>query len=430
MNLKTKLALLFSFLLLLALVINISTTLNVLVEFRDNPRFLTDAQIADSTSAPIRQEFNFDIKILHWKIISKSVTMALILLIVFSAAAIGMAAHLRRPIRQLSHQIAAINNIGQPLSLSVPKDKELAELVSHLNRLTGQVFHLHDLKEKFDERTAELNHANEKLARYSNKLEQIVIKRLEELREKDAELIQSEKLTNLGEMATSIAHEINQPINVIKLIVSGLLRIYTKNGTLDHAHVLQELQTVNKQVARLQKIITHMKAFARKRVPADISPIDVNVPISEAFLLIGQQLHNHGIEVDLQLQDKLPLVKADPTHLEQIIINLANNARDSLDEKFERLSPAEKSAFIKKLSIRTEVKESRILIEVADNGSGMAGSVVEKIFEPFYTTKLSKKGTGLGLSICYNLLRGMNGEISVVSEEGQGARFLIRLPAA
>jgi signal transduction histidine kinase len=335
-----------------------------------------------------------------------------------------------KPIKELSLGVEAA--AAGYLDQEIPKryNDEVGNLTITFNKTMQNLRRRHNkLEQTATHRTSELNRVNKILAQYTDNLERMVSKRTAQLRNKDEVLIQSGKLASLGEMATSIAHEINQPINVIKLIATGLLRQFSKNNVVETELLKNELKTINQQIVRLQKIIMHMKMFARKRVDINISPIEINKPISDSFLLIGQQLHAHSIEVDLQLKENLPLVKVEPTQLEQIIINLVHNARDALDEKELKLSDKDKQEFNKKITIKTYFHKRDVCIEFSDNGAGMSPETLDNIFEPFHTTKDSIKGTGLGMSISYNLIRNMYGDISVKSYPGEGSCFLIKIPA-
>ena len=335
-----------------------------------------------------------------------------------------------KPIKELSLGVESAE--AGCLDQEIPKryNDEVGNLTITFNKTMQNLRRRHNkLEQTAAHRTSELNRVNKILAQYTDNLERMVSKKTAQLRNKDEVLIQSGKLASLGEMATSIAHEINQPINVIKLIATGLLRQFSKNNAVETELLKDELKTINQQIVRLQKIIMHMKMFARKRVDINISPVEINKPISDSFLLIGQQLHAHSIEVDLQLKENLPLIKVEPTQLEQIIINLVHNARDALDEKELKLSDKDKQEFNKKITIKTYFHKRDVCIEVSDNGAGMSPETLDNIFEPFHTTKDSIKGTGLGMSISYNLIRNMYGDISVKSYPGEGSCFLIKIPA-
>ncbi len=334
-----------------------------------------------------------------------------------------------RPIGRLKQSAYAMAQ-GK-LKQTIPKESndEIGELTDLFNEMAASLNAMRgNLEAQVKARTAELHDVNLKLKKYTDNLERMVAKRTAELRTKDAALLQSAKLASLGEMATGIAHEVNQPISVIKIIVTGLMRQYKQQGKLDSAVIHNELMTINQQTVRLQKIISHMRMFARKRTGTQFSPTDVNRIIKDSFLLVGQQLRAHNIDIDLQLDDRLPEINADQTLLEQVIINLINNARDALDEKALRLTGKERDSYQKSIAIRTFKKDKFVVIEVTDNGAGIAPDIAGQVFEPFFTTKAAPKGTGLGLSISYNLVKTLFGEIEIKSAPDQGAAFVLTFP--
>ena len=301
---------------------------------------------------------------------------------------------------------------------------ELADLVYQFNRFSRELratMKTSDQQEK--ELSKKLEKSRKNMVKLTDNLERVVAKRTAELRSKDQQLLQSGKLAGLGQLSTGIAHEINQPLNIIKLIATGMLRQYSKLKKLDTEEVVKELNTINQQTVRVQKIIEHMKAFARKRSNESVSAIQINKPLEDALLLIGQQLKAHNILLELHLDPKIDKVEADPIQIEQILINLVNNARDAFDGK-EPQTVANQSPFKKTISVQTWQESEQIFLEVRDNGCGMSAEVQQQLFDPFFSTK-GQKGTGLGMAITYNLIKNMNAEIKLDSEPGAGTTFTI-----
>ena len=149
-------------------------------------------------------------------------------------------------------------------------------------------------------------------------------------KEKDAQLVQSAKLANLGEMATGIAHEINQPLNIIKLTCSGLDRSMKKGKTITSETLTEELETIDGQIERMRAIIDHMRSFARRSSDLKSEYTDMNAPLRDCFKFIGEQLRLREVEVHLELEE-LPQVMADSNKIEQVFLNLVGNARDAMD---------------------------------------------------------------------------------------------------
>lgn len=262
----------------------------------------------------------------------------------------------------------------------------------------------------------------EEIKDYAENLEKMVKTRTDQLREKDAQLIQSAKLATLGEMATGIAHEINQPLAGISLIAQGLILAKVKN-VLDDKLLFEKLNGIIEQTERINKIIGHLRTFARQSDQTK-KELDIKKPLFDVFKLIGEQLIKRKITVETNLEDNLPPILADHNKLEQVFLNIITNARDAIEELKDINSNKKDS----KITINGYHQKNIVVIEIIDNGIGIPGKVKEKIFEPFFTTKEVDKGTGLGLSITYGIVREFNGTIEIESKEMQGSKFILKFP--
>jgi len=236
-----------------------------------------------------------------------------------------------------------------------------------------------------------------------------------EIKESQAQVIQASKLATLGEMATSVAHELNQPLNVIRM-AAGNSRRKVKKGNPDLEYLDQKLERIETQTARAAAIIDHMRMFGRKaeEKPEEIDPRKV---ITNAIDLMGEQLRLAGIEVVTDFPDKCSKVFGHTIQVEQVVINLLTNARDAMTDR-EGDS---------KITLRVSEDEAGVHISCQDTGGGIPKDVIPRIFEPFYTTKEMGKGTGLGLSVSYGIIRDIGGSIVAENVDG-GARFTIKLP--
>ena len=242
--------------------------------------------------------------------------------------------------------------------------------------------------------------------------------------EAEQQLIQASKMATLGEMATGVAHELNQPLSVIKTVSSFFMKKIT-NGQGIEAETLNTMLTkVDSNVDRATRIINHMRQFARKTDMA-MAKISLNDIILSAFEIFSQQLKVRGIAVVKDLRPKLPKVYADPDRLEQVFINLLLNARDAIEEKMSAPGQADHE---ERITLRTALEVGRVMAEVCDTGTGVPKHVADKIFEPFFTTKEVGKGTGLGLSISYGIVKDCGGTIKAQSRTGQGACFVVSFP--
>lgn len=242
--------------------------------------------------------------------------------------------------------------------------------------------------------------------------------------ETEQQLIQASKMATLGEMATGVAHELNQPLSVIKTVSSFYTGKIEKDESFDLAVLRTMLTKVDTNVDRATRIINHMRQFARKS-DTDLEKTQVNDVIHRAFEIFSQQLKVRGIDVVWDIAPELPRVSADPGRLEQVFINLLLNARDAIEERWVGRDPQPGD---KRITLRTRCTNGSVRVEVSDTGSGFSPSVATKIFEPFFTTKEVGRGTGLGLSISYGIVKECGGNIRAVSPPGKGARFILEFP--
>jgi histidine kinase len=242
--------------------------------------------------------------------------------------------------------------------------------------------------------------------------------------ETEQQLIQASKMATLGEMATGVAHELNQPLSVIKTASSFFMNKIRKQEPIREDILFTMAEEINSHVDRAAKIINHMREFGRKP-EMTLEPVDVNRVLRRAFEIFSQQLKLREIEVDWDLDENLPLIQGDSGRLEQVFINLLINARDAIEEKWDKLERVKGS---KRIALSSRTEHGRAVVEVADTGPGIPKAIAERIFEPFFTTKKVGKGTGLGLSISYGILKDCGGNIRVAARKDWGAVFLLSFP--
>lgn len=243
--------------------------------------------------------------------------------------------------------------------------------------------------------------------------------------ETEQQLIQASKMATLGEMSTGVAHELNQPLSVIKTTSSFFLRKLEKSEPISEDLLANMLTKVDRNVDRATRIIHHMRMFARKSDTA-FQKIQVNDVLHSAFEIFDQQLKVRGIGVQWRLEPTLPKIKADPQRLEQVFINLLLNARDAIEEKWQMQGHSKGPDTI---SIHTFSKQQRTICRICDTGMGIPKGKADKIFEPFFTTKEVGKGTGLGLSISYGIVKECDGQIAASAHESGGACFTLTFAA-
>ncbi len=243
-----------------------------------------------------------------------------------------------------------------------------------------------------------------------------------EVRRSQQQLTQSAKMATLGEMATGLAHEINQPLNVMRMAIVNVLK-RLGNGDAQIDYLTEKLQRIDTQVQRAARVVDHMRVFGR-RSEVEQQPFDPAQALEGTLSLLSEGLSGKGVEVRLSQAEVPVQVTGYVDQLEQVLINLMVNARDAL------LSQREKNPGLRPwIAVHTEHDSRHVRLWVEDNGGGIDPRLLERIFEPFFTTKPIGVGTGLGLSVSYGIVENMGGRLSVSNGE-HGARFCVELPRA
>ncbi len=235
----------------------------------------------------------------------------------------------------------------------------------------------------------------------------------------DEMVIQSSKMAALGKMAAGIAHEINNPLAVIGE-KAGWIKDLLGMEDVARSENLQEMSdAVNKieyHVVRAKTITHRLLGFARRMEPM-AEKININEILEESLEFLKNEARYRSIGIQANYAPDLPLTTTDPTQLQQVFLNIMNNAIDAIGKDGEIT-----------INTRNLTKNNELSIDISDNGPGMSKEVLQKIFDPFFTTKEVGKGTGLGLSITYSIMEKLGGRIMVASEEGKGTTFTIYLP--
>ena len=240
----------------------------------------------------------------------------------------------------------------------------------------------------------------------------------------EQQLNRSERMASLGEMASGMAHEINQPLLSITLGIENLLMKIQQVKAVDESYFHNKSEKIFEDILRVGRIIDHVRAFSRDHDEYISTSFDINESINNAISMISEQFKHHGITLDIQLDEKIHPIIGNTYRFEQVILNLLTNAKDTLEEtkKTSRLD------FKKTIVIRTYHDDHTNFIEVKDNGNGIKPDVIDRIMLPFYTTKSESKGTGLGLSISFGIIKELKGSIDVESNSVSGTIFRISLP--
>jgi two-component system NtrC family sensor kinase len=238
-------------------------------------------------------------------------------------------------------------------------------------------------------------------------------KTVETLKSTQAQLIQSEKLSGIGEFVAGVTHELNNPLAAVTGF-SEMLR----DADIDAKH-RRYLDMIHKSAQRCQKIVQSLLSFARKHTP-ERTAVSVNSLIESALEIVQYQLRTNNIEVVTRFDRSLPVVLADSHQLQQVFLNIINNARQAIE--------GHRTQGV--IKIITEAAAKYVHIIIQDNGPGIPEENLGRIFDPFFTTKEVGKGTGLGLSLCYGIVREHGGTITPVNVSGEGAAFIIELPVS
>jgi two-component system NtrC family sensor kinase len=228
-----------------------------------------------------------------------------------------------------------------------------------------------------------------------------------------AKLMHTEKMAALGQLVSGVAHEVNNPLAAIV----GFTDLLLENPEVP-SDAKEELRVILQEAQRTRVIVQNLLSFAR-HMPAQREPVRVNSIVRQTLQLRAYDFSNHGVQMTERFDDELPLTIGDTHQLQQVFLNILNNAYDAIQEVRR---PG-------KMEITTSHRDGQVEIAFRDNGPGI--SHPERIFDPFFTTKEVGKGTGLGLSICYGIIHAHQGEIVARNNaDGIGCTFVVRLPVA
>lgn len=244
-----------------------------------------------------------------------------------------------------------------------------------------------------------------------------------ERKQTEAQLIQSSKLATLGEMATSVAHELNQPLNITHMAAESLLEM-VNDGDIPAEVLTGKLERILDQTDRASGIINHLRTFGRTD-STDLEVVDTKNAVQGAAEMLSEDLRLNDIVLKVNLPETCRNIIGHQLQLEQVMLNLLTNARDAIIET----DGANDKAHQITINIMDDLQSAEICITVQDTGGGMDEAILSQIFEPFFTTKAAGHGTGLGLSISYGIIAEMGGRIEAANV-GNGTLFTIALKAA
>jgi len=306
-----------------------------------------------------------------------------------------------RPIGHLIASTQAVSNMDLERPVRVEGSAELEELAT-----------------SFDVMRQRLGTAMAELNQLTRNLEATVQERTVQLTAAQQRLAQSARLTALGQLAATVAHEINNPLSGVLNLAALMRRIITEQGLPGDRieEVRRYLAQVEAETSRVGRIVTDLLSFSRQARPRG-QRAELNAIIASTLAVVGHRIAETGVEVRQDLDPGLPPVRGDAGHLQQVVMNLVVNAIEAMPQGGT-------------LHLRTARRKKRpwAVLEVRDSGSGIAPENLPRIFDPFFTTKEDGKGVGLGLAVVYGLVEAHGGEIEVASAADFGTTFTVTLP--
>ncbi len=325
--------------------------------------------------------------------------------------------------KERENEILRQNNEIQELQLYKARYQgiifiSLALMLAALLILLG--FYLYAKQKEFKKQ----KETEQRIVELNKELEKRMIQEIKKQEMQQLLLSQKSKLESLGTLAAGIAHEINQPLGGISMGLDNLM-IKHSEKQLSDTYFKEKVSLLFENVDRIKRIIEQVRTFSRAQKPASFDRVNINQVVSSALSLVQTQFVNHGVELKVNLAQNPPEIIGDKHKIEQVLLNLLGNAKHAVEEK-EKI--ANSTSYTKQISIVSHFNSNAIFLEVTDNGIGIAKKDINKIFDPFYTTKKEDKGTGLGLSISYGIIKDILGEIKVDSEEGKFTTFVVSIP--
>jgi two-component system NtrC family sensor kinase len=310
-----------------------------------------------------------------------------------------------RPIRRLMEANVALGRMDLEHPIEITSSRELWSLANSFNLM----------RERLREALGEINRA-------AQELEAKVAERTAQLQQAQRRLLKADRLASLGQLAASVAHEINNPLSGV-LNFSALMGRILRDDGIPRERVPEfrgYLERVTEQTARAGRIVSDLLSFSRRSKPQR-APSDLNAIVRTTVGLVSHKLKLLSVEAALDLDEALPPLPCDPSQVQQVVLNLVmNGAEATRSHGAGRVSVATR---------RSEDAESALLA-VTDDGEGIAKEALERIFEPFFTTKDDGKGVGLGLAVVYGIVESHGGRIEVRTAGGRGTTFEVILPLA
>jgi signal transduction histidine kinase len=331
--------------------------------------------------------------------------------------------YVHRPVRALLSAVKAVTQGTMTATVPVHGQDEVGKLADRFNVMV----------ERIRTTTREKNELYEELQRAHNSLQIKVDDATAEVRQKNRELARTnellssaqreaaraQRLSAIGQLAATVAHKIGTPLTAL----SGHIQLLQEDPNLT-TDARRRLHTVEGQIEQTSRIIQDLLIYARKPEPV-MAPLDLNACLDECLALLRPEIDRRNVGLVTELDPAVGKVEADQSQIQEVFCNLIDNAIDAM--------PQEGTLTVRSYTMAAPTSggtAGRCVVEIADTGQGIAPEMMEQIFQPFFTTKRAGRGTGLGLAIALETIRAHEGSITVESEPGKGARFVVQLPAS
>src|SRR5690242_17896789 len=277
---------------------------------------------------------------------------------------------------------------------------------------------LDELAQSFDRMRERLREAVAENSEFTQKLESKVAERTRQLNAAHQKLLQSDRLASLGQLAASVAHEINNPISGVLNLSMLMQRILADDGLPPSRteEFRKYLGQVVGETARVGRIVSDLLAFSRRSKPHR-APADLNQLVRTTLSVVAHKMKLNNVEVETRLSQSLPQVACDQSQMQQVVLNLVLNAAEAAQPKGGG-----------HVLVSTEAADGGVVMKVSDDGEGIQPENLARIFDPFFTTKPEGKGVGLGLAVSFGIIQAHGGDIEVQSKVGEGTTFTITLP--